>query len=140
MGSVCVPWCSCCGPLLRAEGVEGLGEMTMDQRRQLGSQHALAMGFQQSLGCARGGGGGIEAPAEMLAGMAAANRDAVMRQHLVIERRDECLLNGKRRLLAVVAAGEIAGDLSGQPRPPLRGASDHDRVGTGGSKRGNRIR
>src|SRR5262249_12613810 len=112
--------------------------MTMHQRWRLGGQHALAMGFQRWLERRRRRGGGIEAPAKMLAGMPADNRDAVMRQHLVVKRRDQRLLNGKRRFLAVVAAGEIAGDLSRQPRPPLRGASDHDRVGTGSGKRRNR--
>src|SRR4051794_35011774 len=115
MGSACAPWCSCCGPLQRAEGVEGLGKMTVDQRRRLGRQHALAMGFQQGLRRTRRRGGGIEAPAEMLARMPAADGDAMMRQHLVIERRDQRLLNGKRRLLAVMAAGEIARNLSRQP-------------------------
>src|SRR5262245_32437246 len=103
MGSACSPWCSCCGPLHRAEGVKSLGEMTMDQRRRLGGQNALAMSFQQGLRCARCYGGGIEAPAQMLAGVATADRDAMVPQHLVIERRDQRLLNGKRRLFTVVA-------------------------------------
>ena len=50
--------------------------MTMNQCRRLGGQHALAMGFQQEFRRARRCGGGIEAPAEMLAGMAAADCDA----------------------------------------------------------------
>src|SRR5215470_6015747 len=100
--------------------------MTMDQRRRLGGQHALAMGFQQRDGCARRRGGGIEAPTEMLARMPATDRDAVMRLHLVVERRDQRLLNDERRLLAMLTAGEIARDLSRQPWPSLRGASDHD--------------
>jgi len=34
-------------PLTEPKASKGLGEMTMHQRRRLGGQHALAMGFQQ---------------------------------------------------------------------------------------------
>src|SRR5215510_10087047 len=90
--SPCAGRCSCCGPLLGAEGVVGLGKMTMDQSWLLGGEHALAVSLEQ--GHARAGtrSRGVESPAEMLARMPTADRNAVVRQHVVIERGDQRIL------------------------------------------------
>ena len=75
----------------------------------------------------------------MLAGMAAADRDAVVRQHLVVERIDQAELRGERGRGLAPAARQVAGDLPGQPGPALRRAADHHRVGARGRERGDGI-
>ena len=62
-------------------------------------------------------------------------RSAVMRQHLLVVRGDQRELLGERRRRLAPAGREIARDLAGQPRPALRGAADHHRVGAGRCER-----
>ena len=71
----------------------------------------------------------------MLAGVPAADRQAVMREHFVIERIDQGELLGERRRALARAGREITRHLSGKPRPALRGAADHDGVGAGSRQR-----
>src|SRR5215468_4119580 len=108
--SPCVGGCSCGGPLLGAEGVIGLGKMSMDQSWLLGGQHALAMGLEQGRGRANGCSGGVERPANMLARMPAADRDAVVREHVIVKCGDQRVLDRERRLVGALAAGEIGRD------------------------------
>ena len=51
-------------------------------------------------------------------------------QHLLVERRNHPELHRQRRRSLAHAGVEIARDLAGQPRPPLRAAADHHGVGT----------
>ena len=57
-------------------------------------------------------GRGVERPAEMLAGMLEADAQAVMREHLVVERGDQRKLRGERRRGFAPAGFEIARDLA----------------------------
>src|SRR5215472_14499606 len=117
MEAPCAGRCSCCSPLLGAESVIGFGKMTMDQTRLLGSQHALAISLEQVRRRAGARGGGVESPAEMLARMPAADRDAVVGKHVIVERGDQRKLDRERRLFGAPAAREIRCDLPGQPGP-----------------------
>ena len=67
-------------------------------------------------------------------------RYAMMIEHLVVQRIDERELLGERRCGFALAGREIARHLPGKPRPPLRGAADHHRVGAGCSQRARRRR
>ena len=113
----------------RAKASNAVGKMAADRDRIVGGQHALAVSLEEADRRARGLGGGIERPAEMLARMAAADGDAVMREHLVVELDDDGELRRERRRALAPAGCEIAGDLARQPRAALRGAADHHRIG-----------
>src|SRR5262249_11097177 len=84
-------------------------------------------------------GRSIERPAEMLARMAAADGAAVVREHLVIKAIDDRELDGERRYAFGPADGKVAADLPRQPWTALGGTPDHQRIGTGGRKRGHSV-
>ena len=71
----------------------------------------------------------------MLARVATADREAVVVQHLIIERIDQIELLTKRRGAFTSAGCEIARHLPRQPRTPLNSAADHDCVGTRSGER-----
>ena len=82
-------------PLLpfQANAVERLGEMTADQRRILGREHAAAMKLEQIDRRRDRFGGRVERPAQMLARMPPADRHAMMGEHLVVQRLDQIELH-----------------------------------------------
>ena len=87
------------------------------------------MRLAQMLRRARGRGGGIERPAEMLARMTEPDGAAVMREHFAVERADQRKLFAERRRRLAAAGFEIARELAGKPRPALGAAADHHGVG-----------
>ena len=74
-------------------------------------QHVAAPALQRVEGDAGARGRGVERPAEMLAGMLQADPQAVMRQHLVVERGDQ------RKLRRRAAARSRAGRFRDSARP-----------------------
>src|SRR4051812_33856681 len=74
----------------------------------------------------------VERPAEMLARVAHTDARAMMREHLLIECKNEITLFGKRRRSALPAGREIMREVAGKPRTPLRAAPHHEGIGTGG--------
>ena len=82
-------------------------------------------------GRASGRGGGIERPAQMLSGVAQPDIDAMMGEHFVVKRADERKLFAERRWRFAFSGREITRKLAGKPRPALRAAADHHRVGSG---------
>src|SRR4051812_46151435 len=99
--------------------------------RLLGGEHAGAVILEQRYGYAGGYARSVERPAKMLAGMAAANGKTMMFDHLVIERGGHVVLLGEWRRTLAFAAVQETGHLPRPPRAALRGAADHDGVGTG---------
>ena len=87
------------------------------------------MRFQKIGGYAGALGRSIERPAEMLAGMTAADADAMVLDHFGVKRVDQFKLHGQRRRLGVRAVAKIMRHLPRQPGTALRGASDHDGIG-----------
>ena len=120
--------------VVQREIVEGFGQATLHRPRLGLRQHRLPMCLEQIGRSAGGLSRGVERPAEMLARMPQADV-AMMRKHLVVEllRSAQAVLRAAARLR--VAVREIARDLSGQPRPALRRATDHDRIGAGLAQR-----
>ncbi len=80
------------------KGGIGIGKMAAHRNGIIGSEHAQAMLAQQRLGRPRACCRRRQRGAQMLAGMAAADRAAVMEQHLAIEPVDERELRGDRRV------------------------------------------
>src|SRR4029077_3936063 len=78
---------------------------------------------------------GVERPTEMLTRMAKSNANAVMAQHLFIERRNQRELITERWRRFAYSSRKEARDLAGKPRPALRAPPDHDSIRTGGSQR-----
>src|SRR5258705_4352863 len=113
--------------------------MTPHRRRILGREDARAMSFQHLARHHHRLGRRIECGSEMLARMAAALLATVMREHLVVELIDDGQLRCDRWRFLAPAGRDIAGELAGPPRTPLRRAPDHDRIGAGSSKRLRRI-
>ena len=72
-----------------------------------------------------------QVPADVLARGAHADELAVERVVVeqVLAQQAPDLVPGRRRQLA--AGAEVVVDLAEDPRPPLRGAADHDRIGAG---------
>ena len=101
----------------------------------VGGEHALALGPQQFGRRVRSFGSGIERPAEMLASMAQAYAQAVVRKQFVVELVDQGELNRERGRCFAATAVKTARDLAGQPGTALRGASDHHSVGARSGKR-----
>ena len=71
----------------------------------------------------------------MLAGMAQAYAQAVVRKQFVVELVDQGELNRERGRCFAATAVKTARDLAGQPGTALRGASDHHSVGARSGKR-----
>ena len=69
-----------------AKAVERIGKMAAHCGGLLGGQHAIAVRLQQCLGNAGCLGRGVERPAEMLARVAPSDRNAVVGEHLVVQR------------------------------------------------------
>src|SRR5262249_48073043 len=133
-GSCSLP--ACRGGNSRAgEYSEGLGKVAADARGIVGGQDQAALSLEGARRNARGLCRRIQRPAQMLAGMAAADRMAMVRQHFVVELLDQRELDGERRRALARPTGQPAGNLSGQPWTALRGTPDHDRVGAGGRQR-----
>ncbi len=80
-------------------------------------------------------GGGVQRPAEMLARVAQPDFEAVKAEHFAVERADERQLFSERRRRLAFAGRKIARELAGKPRPSLRAAADHHRVGMRSGKR-----
>ena len=72
----------------------------------------------------------------MFARMTQPDFGAIERQRFAVERTDQSELLRKRRRVTAFASREILRQLAGKPRPSLRAAADHHRIGAGRSKRG----
>src|SRR5260221_7910392 len=107
--------------------------------RLIGSQHAASVRLQYLNGCFGRDGCRVERPTKMLASVAATDRLTVMVQHFLIEGVDqlELFTYGWRRFKS--ATCEITRNLSRKPRTSLRGAADHDCIGTRRCQREQRI-
>ncbi len=113
--------------------------MSTHRDRIIRRQHTATVRPEQILGCACALRRVIEGGGEMLARVADAPRAAVMRQHLLVERVDDGPLLDERRRRFTRAACEEARHLSRPPWAPLRGATDHHRVGAGQCQRLARV-
>src|SRR5215467_15244222 len=121
------PW-SCRGPPRQRR--VGIGEATSGLGRLLGSQHPATPVFEQVTRSTDGDRSRIERPTEMLARMAQSDAKAMVREHLLIEGGDQGKLLTQRRRSFADAGGKKARDLTRKPRPALRPASDHHRIGS----------
>src|SRR5262245_52807726 len=97
-------------------------------------EYVLAMRLQPRGRRTRGFGRGVQRPAEVLTGVPQPD-EAVMRKHFVIERKRLRQLYRKRWRALAVPGGEIARDLSRQPRLALRSTPYHHGIGAGRGQR-----